>query len=191
MFKSKKTSFKIVLLRDDCPALEGAVNLKLQKTPDFFKNYGDYGNPLNEKINIHKNWHGLSFVAIKQDADVNFFKAEDILVYCSASIKRPHSSIVEQISLISFCDDINLVLEIVSKVTERLNQVYGINNIGFTAVEGETTHRLFNLVCNSEQLTKKYFKNWVGRYVGYKTNHSFSQKGELRNLHIFEILFKG
>ena len=190
MFKSKKPSFKIVLLRDDCPALEGAANLKLQKTPDFFKNYGDYGNPLNEKISIHKNWNGLSFVAINQDADVNSFKAEDILVYCSVSIKRPHSSIVEQIGLMSFCDDINLVLEVVSKITDRLNQVYGINNIGFTAVEGETTYRLFNLVYTSEKLTKKYFKNWVGRYVGYKTNQSFSQKGELRNLHLFEILLK-
>ena len=190
MFKSKKPNFKIILLRDDCAALEGAVNLKLQKTPDFFKNYGDYGNLLNEKISIHKSWNGLSFIAIKEGADINSFKAEDILVYCSVSIKRPHSSIVEQIGLMSFCDDINLVLEVVSKITDRLNQVYGINNIGFTAVEGETTYRLFNLVYTSEKLTKKYFKNWVGRYVGYKTNQSFSQKGELRNLHFFEILLK-
>lgn len=184
----KNNPIKIILLRADCPALEGAVNLELQRTPNFFENYGDTGNPLNDPIHIYKDWHGLSFIAVKDSCEVNNLKPEDILIYLSASIKRPHSTIVNQISLFSFCDDLNIVLQSVSEIAKRLNEVYGINNIGFTAVEGETTHRLFNLVIKDQKLSDKYFKGWIGRHVGYKTNHSFSQKGQLKNLHIFEIL---
>lgn len=188
IFKKTKPKLKIVLLRAACPALEKAINLKLQQNPNLFANYGDYANPFNYEMDIGKDWSTLSFIAVKENADVNNLEADDLLVFCGVSIKRPHCSVVGQVGLISFCDDINVVLETVSLIKDRLNTVYGVDNIGFTAVEGETTYRLFNLVMSSQELTDKYFKGWIGRYIGYKTNNSCSQSGKLRNLHLFEIL---
>lgn len=183
----KKSSLQIVLLRDACPALEQAIDAKLIKKPDFFANYSSTGGAINHKISIYSDWQGLTFLALKKQADINNFTKDDILIYFSAGIARPQNTVVDSVGLISFCDDIYTVLEAVSIIASRLHSVYGINYISFSANEQETTHRLFHLVRNSSELATKYFHDWLGREVGYLTQATVNQKGEVINKYIFEL----
>ena len=184
------SKFKIVLLRDkQCSSLEKAVNLKLQKVPNFFENYSEFGNPMNMPIFIHTDWNGLTYLAIKEKADVNNFDADDVLCYFNLSVKRPANS-VEQIGLISFCDDMKLVCEFSGKVLDLIYDNYSIKTINFSGMEDEITHRLFLMVMSNPNLSDKYFSNWVGRYIGYKTGQSINQKNVAKNIHLMEILRK-
>lgn len=183
----KKESPQIILLRGACPALEQAINAKLVQKPDFFANYNSGGGAINRKISIYNDWNGLTFLALKKQADVNNFTKDDILVYFSAGIARPQNTVVDSVGLISFCADIYTVLEAVSIIASRLHSVYGINYISFSANEQETTHRLFHLVRNSSELAVKYFYDWLGREVGYLTQAAVNQKGEVVNKYIFEL----
>ena len=183
----KNAPLQIVLLRDACPALEQAINTKLIQKPDFFANYNSAGGAINHKISIYNDWNGLTFLALKKQADVNNFTKDDILVYFSAGIARPQNTVVDSVGIISFCDNIYTVLEAVSIIASRLHSVYGINYISFSANEQETTHRLFHLVRNSGELAVKYFYDWLGREVGYLTQAAVNQKGEVVNKYIFEL----
>ena len=183
----KKESLQIILLRGACPALEQAINAKLVQKPDFFANYNSGGGAINHTISIYNDWNGLTFLALKKQADVNNFTKDDILLYFSAGIARPQNTVVDSVGIISFCDNIYTVLEAVSIIASRLHSVYGINYIGFSAKEQETTHRLFHLVRNSSELAVKYFYDWLGREVGYLTQATVNQKGEVVNKYIFEL----
>lgn len=185
--KKKKESPQIILLRGACPALEQAINAKLVQKPDFFANYNSCGGAINHAISIYTDWNGLTFLALKKQADINNFTKDDILVYFSAGIARPQNTVVDSVSIISFCDNMNTVLEAASIITSRLHSVYGINYIGFSANEKETTHRLFHLVCNSSELSAKFFYDWIGREVGYLTQGIVNQRGEVVNKYIFEL----
>jgi hypothetical protein len=182
------SKFKIVLLRNkQCLSLEKAVNIKLQEFPNFFENYSESGAPVNGELFIGTDWNTLTYLAIKEKADVNDFRPEDILAYFNLSVKKPAQTI-EQLSLISFCKDINLICEISGKILDLLYDIYSIKTICFCGMEGEITHRLFELVMSNQKLSDKYFSNWSGRYIGYRTNQAVNQKNITKNVHLFEIL---
>lgn len=184
-----KEDFKIVLLRGDCPQLEQALNLKLLNQPCFLKNFSSNNNLSNSKLQIGNDWETITFIAIKDSSNFNDLKPEDILLYVNFYISRPHN-IISELELISFCDNMNRVCHISGKILDRLHDVYGIEIVSFTAKEGATIQKMFNLVTNSQELTNKYFNNWQGRYVGYRTLGFVDQAGKKHNKHIFEVLRK-
>ena len=184
------SKFKIVLLRNkQCPSLEKAVNIKLQEFPNFFENYSETNAVINEELFIYTNYYGLTYLAIKEKADVNDFKPEDIMAYFSLSIKKP-AQLIEQIAMVSFCNNMELVCEIAGKILDQIYDLYSINGGCFFGMEGEITHRLFELVMSNQKLSEKYFSNWVGRYIGYRTGLAINQKNVRKNLHLFEVLRK-
>ena len=181
--------YKKLLLKDNSSALEIAIQEKLIKNPKFLENFYITGCASNSKIKISSDWNCLDYLIIKDKADISNLKSSDILIYASFSVDRPTTNI-SQISLISFCNNIDLVIKIAGEMCDLLYDVYNSNIIIFSAKEGATTYKLFNKVLNSNELSKKYFNNWVGRYVGYKTDSCIGQNGKLHNLHYFEIIRK-
>lgn len=182
----EENQFKVVFLRESSPVLEKAINKKIGENPRFLDNFSQYGGPCNATFEIANNWNGLSFLAVKKDSNIEDLKTDDVLLYAKISVDRPQN-IGSEIVLISFTKNINLTLSILSKILDIVHNIYGISVIHFSCKEGATIHKLFDMITSSQNLTDKYFKKWIGRFVGSITNGLVSQDNTTHNKLIFEI----
>ena len=184
--KKNNENFQVILLRGECPPLEQALNNKLTQNPNFLENYNDYNDLNNNKLSISNDWGGLTFLAIKGEADIHNFSHKEVLLYVDFCIRRPQNT-VGNLALISFSEDLELTLKISGNILNRLYDVYNIDTIAFSCKEGATIYRLFN---KAKEYSNRYFPNWVGRHIGYYTKGGVDQAGRLYNSHLFEILRK-